>query len=254
MNKDWLNITIKEITLSIYVDPRSGKAVHTNRSYHGFVLNDEDVVRDYTFSDGTVLHTKGNTLFYLPKNSTYTVKNISGKGGCYCINFDCEILDTPFLINLKNTNEIRKSFNISSYYWKYDKGLGKTLSKRTIYDIIYFIFKDEENDYVPSSKYYIIKPAIDLINADFTSNDLTVDKLAKVCGVSEVYLRKLFTKKYGVSPKEYIINKRINYSKTLLESKQFLVSEVATMCGFEEPCHFSRTFTKIVGYPPSEIK
>ena len=45
---------------------------------------------------------------------------------------------------------------------------------------------------------------------------------------------------FGKNPKEYLIEKRMSYAKQLLSSGQFSVSEVAQLCGYFEPCHFSR--------------
>ena len=98
------------------------------------------------------------------------------------------------------------------------------------------------------------EPALDIMNTNYNRNDLSVEKLSGLCGISVAYFRRLFTEKYGTSPKEYIINRRIEYAKKLLESKQFHVSEVAEMCGYSEPCHFSREFKKHVKISPAEFK
>lgn len=103
---------------------------------------------------------------------------------------------------------------------------------------------------MPSEKEQMIQPAIDAINRDFTKNDLSVKALAEMCGISEAYFRRIFTDKFSVSPKEYIISLRIEYAKRLLQSAQFSVSEVAQLCGYFEPCHFSREFTKYTGVSP----
>ena len=56
----------------------------------------------------------------------------------------------------------------------------------------------------------------------------------------------------GISPKEYMIKKRIEYAKTLLLSGQFSVLETAHLCGYAEACHFSREFARHVGVPPAQ--
>ena len=33
-------------------------------------------------------------------------------------------------------------------------------------------------------------------------------------------------------------------------SEQFSISEIAEMCGYAEPCHFSREFSKRIGTSP----
>ena len=75
-----------------------------------------------------------------------------------------------------------------------------------------------------------------------------------MCNVSEAYFRRIFTEKYGISPKEYIINMRIDYAKQLLRSGQMSVSDTARACGYFEESHFSREFSKRVGVSPCEYK
>lgn len=101
MNKQWENITITEIGVAVYVAPNTGKHIHYDRPFHGFVLNDSSSVKDYVFDNGDVMRTEENALFYLPKGSSYHVEQLR-MGGCYAINFDAEIEDEPFCINLKN--------------------------------------------------------------------------------------------------------------------------------------------------------
>ena len=106
--------------------------------------------------------------------------------------------------------------------------------------------------YVSGAQAAILSPALDVLHSTFTDNGLHVADLAALCGISEVYFRRLFLNTFGVSPKEYIIQKRIEYAKTMLRSGDFSISEIATLCGYIEPCHFSREFTKRVGIPPRQ--
>ena len=70
MNKLWESAVITEISVAVYVAPNTGRHIHKNRPFHGFVLNDSEVVRDYCFESGYVMRTEGNSLFYLPKGSS----------------------------------------------------------------------------------------------------------------------------------------------------------------------------------------
>ena len=68
------------------------------------------------------------------------------------------------------------------------------------------------------------------------------------------YLRRLFCDRFGMGPKEYVIERRLSYAVRLLESGQFSVGEIAGMCGYAEPCHFSREFSRRYGMSPNEYK
>jgi AraC family transcriptional regulator len=123
---------------------------------------------------------------------------------------------------------------------------------RAVYDAVYHMQTELHKEYVSRTQASIIEPAIAAISDRFAENDLTVSYLASLCRVSEVYFRRLFLNTFGVGPKEYIIQKRIEYAKILLSSGDFLVSEVGILCGYAEPCHFSREFLRRVGMPPSQ--
>ena len=122
---------------------------------------------------------------------------------------------------------------------------------RALYDGIYGAQMELQKQYVSGDQISLISPAVQKIERSFVENELTVSALAGLCGISEVYFRRLFLNVFGISPKEYIIQKRIEYAKDLLLSGDFSVSEIGRMCGYIEPCHFSREFSKRVGTPPN---
>jgi AraC-like DNA-binding protein len=228
-----------------------GKSIHTNRPFHGLVLNDENSAKDYIFADGTVLHTKGGDLFYLPKGSNYRVKSVAA-GGCYAINFDAGISDEPFCVSLRNSDQLLHNFKAATEAWKRGDPVRVALAMRALYDAIYRAQAELHKQYLPQTQRLIITPAVEVMDRRFTDNDLSVSYLAALCGVSEVYFRKIFLHSFGVSPKEYMIQKRMDYAKNLLKSGDFSVSEIATLCGYTESCHFSREFSKREGISPNQ--
>jgi AraC-like DNA-binding protein len=246
---------VSKIGVAIYVAPGGGRASHSNRPLHGFVINDETAVRDYVFADGRVMRTSENELFYLPKGSTYYVKAYSD-GGCYAINFDTvnEINCEPFSVKFRNIEPILKAFKNAEREWRTQSDVMDAAAKRAVYDIIINICNEEKKSYMPDSSFSVIAPALEKITSDFTESDVTVAGLASLCGISEAYFRRLFEAKFGVSPKEYVIEKRIGYAKQLLETGEVAVSDTAFMCGYSEITHFSREFTKRVGMSPNEYK
>ena len=69
-------------------------------------------------------------------------------------------------------------------------------------------------------------------------------ELARMCGVSQVYFRKLFKLRYGTSPKQYINALRLETAAQLLQSQLYSVSEVSEKSGFTDPKYFTKLFTK----------
>jgi len=248
MNPKWEQVVIHRVTLAMYVYPHNTRRQHTNRPFHGFVLNASDDTKIYSFSDGQELHALPGSLFYLPKGSSYDV-NAAIAGGCYAINFDADIVDDPFVFFIKNMEQVTKNFRVAAEEWKRNSSLGRICALRALYDVIYRAQRDSR-EYMSQHTADKIAPALELLDTRFTDSSLTVAELAQLCGMSQVYFRKIVQNRFGMSPKEYLIQKRMEYAKQLLLSGQFAVNEVAALCGYSEPCHFSREFSARVGVPP----
>ena len=251
MNDRWKDVIITKAVTAVNVKKGTGNPIHKNRSSHGFVLNIENSTKDYLFSDGNIMRTNEFDLFYLPKGSSYEVKSIE-KGSCFAINFDADISDEPFCIPVKSYDSAIKIFKEAEKAWRQQMPNRNMITIKCVYELILLLEKEMQRAYVPTSQDLILAPALKLIQNSFCDNSLSVSNLAKECEISEVYLRRLFLNKFGVSPKEYILNMRISYAKQLLRSGQFSINEVANICGYTENCHFSREFKKRTGLTPSQ--
>lgn len=253
MLEGWENAVISKIALAIRVQKDGGRTVHNDRPFHGFVLNEADSDKNYVFSDGRVLRTRGNAFFYLPKGSSYRVESIT-HGACYAINFDAALSDEPFAIDFRNPEPLFKLFRSAASLFASRTPFYEVEIRKILYELLLRAKEETERRYVPEAKERLLAPAVERIREGFTQNELSVSALASLCGISEAYFRRLFADKYGVSPKEYVIKLRMELAKTLLSSGDFSVSETAIQCGYAEPCHFSREFTRHVGVSPKAYK
>ncbi len=91
-----------------------------------------------------------------------------------------------------------------------------------------------------------IKNYID-INYD---TDLKLDFLSRVKFVSKYHLLRLFKKYYGLTPRQYLIDKRIEKSKEHLKTGMS-VTESCFAVGFESIGSFSTLFKTKTGKSPS---
>lgn len=81
----------------------------------------------------------------------------------------------------------------------------------------------------------------------------SLDQLSRACHSDPCYLIKLFKKKVGLTPYQYLRNYRIEVAKKkLLQDKT--VSQVAHEVGFFDQSHFHRNFKPIVGMTPFQYK
>lgn len=83
---------------------------------------------------------------------------------------------------------------------------------------------------------------------------VTVDSLARDAHMSTAYFSRLFKKKTGSSPYEYLIRYRIDQAKYLLRSTGSSIEEVAYASGFGSASNFVYTFTRRTGMPPGKFR
>ena len=251
MNYDF-NIT--RIVLAIFVTAGTGDAIHKNRPSHGLAIH-KGGEKIYTFTDGKKLTVRENDIIYLPKYSSYAVKS-KEYGDCYAINFDIDedISFEPFVVKVKNFNEIIEHFRVANKIWGIKKTGHILKCKAELYNIIYALRQEYFSEYFPTKKLEIIKPAIDYIHENYSKKCISVEWLSEMCNITPEYFRKIFKSFYGISPIKYINNLKIIQAKELLVSNMYSVTEAANKAGYTDMAHFSREFKKSMGISPSECK
>lgn len=95
-----------------------------------------------------------------------------------------------------------------------------------------------------------INPILEYINKNL-SEDLSLELLSKKFFLSKYHLCRSFKSSTGFTLNEYIINKRILKARELLK-QGINVMEVCEEVGFNNYCHFIRTFKKLVGVSPKK--
>jgi transcriptional regulator GlxA family with amidase domain len=67
-------------------------------------------------------------------------------------------------------------------------------------------------------------------------------------------LRRHWDKYYPVSMKHFVVLKRVDEAKRLLETGSDSIGEIAGFCGFKNPYYFSKKFREIAGVPPLQYR
>ena len=92
-----------------------------------------------------------------------------------------------------------------------------------------------------------------IIDYNFDKN-ITVKDISNMLYLSPEYLTRQFSEKYNISPKEYLIEKRIAFAKKLLTESTVCISEISNSVGYEDQLYFSRIFKKKTGLSPLEFR
>lgn len=90
----------------------------------------------------------------------------------------------------------------------------------------------------------------DTMDRDFARR-WRVWELASLVSLSPTHFRRVFAATFGVTPYRYLQGRRIERAKSLLQGRDFSVTEVARMVGYESLGTFVRTFGEVVGESPT---
>ena len=83
--------------------------------------------------------------------------------------------------------------------------------------------------------------------------DVSLLRLARVCGVSASHLRALFKRSLGVPVHEYIIQRRVERARALLLRGELPASQIALDAGFSHQSHMARCMRRVLGVTPTSI-
>ena len=98
----------------------------------------------------------------------------------------------------------------------------------------------------------LISRVISRINRDIAAAP-SLDELSGEFHVSKYYLSHRFKEYTGTSVHQYILMKKINTAKDLLD-KGFRTSDVCERCGFSTYSNFYKAFVKLTGEPPKGFR
>lgn len=85
------------------------------------------------------------------------------------------------------------------------------------------------------------------------ASQLNLDQLSHIGFVSKYHLLRLFKRYYGLTPKQYLIDKRIEKAKEYL-SDEMTVTETCFAVGFESLGSFSTLFKNKTGKSPRQFQ
>lgn len=249
------DFVISGIRLCCKVRDETGTTVHRNRASHGLVLFVKGG-SEFEFLRGKTVHLKEGQLIYLPKFSDYNSTDTSG-AVCIAINFDLAeegLTFPPFSLNESFGEKYRPMFEKLLQMWQKQRVGYLNGCLGMLYTIIYHIQADAIRQYQVYGHGRMAEQCAYYINDHITEASLSVEEMADFAKVSPTYLRRIFKDKYGVSPKEYILLRRLDMAKAMIEYGDIKLSCIPFECGFTEYPYFSRMFKKRMGIAPLQYQ
>lgn len=79
-------------------------------------------------------------------------------------------------------------------------------------------------------------------------------ELAARFAISQSGLKRDFQLAFGVSPRDYLFERRMLIGRTAILRDRLTISQAAYKAGYDHPANFTAAFTRHFGYPPSTLK
>ncbi|KII76277.1 AraC family transcriptional regulator [Vibrio renipiscarius] len=83
---------------------------------------------------------------------------------------------------------------------------------------------------------------------------ISVAQLAGSVFLGESQFHALFKEQLGITPHQYVLGKRIDMAKRLIEQGHITLGQVAELSGFSGQSTFTHSFTRLQGISPSQYK
>ena len=111
------------------------------------------------------------------------------------------------------------------------------------------IFKER---YLPEHYYVQVRQSKSFMEK-YLSDKIELEKIASTAFMSRFHYIRIFKKVYGLSPRQYLRDLRMNKGKELLR-KGISISQVCFDVGYDSLPTFCNAFKKATGYSPKEYQ
>ena len=211
--------------------------------------------------DGETIEAPCGSILYIPAGTQYTHT------------FYKESSPTPqtklFEFNIKLDGEIKLPQKDFSVLPKERSAVAATLLSKLIaemskplvipalvkilsYELLNSVLREYSCIELFESEYRAISKGIEYMNSDI-KQEKSIEEIAQMCFVSVNYFERLFKKYSGMTPVKYRLHQKIERSKSLLESRQLTIEQIAAELNFYDSSHFCRSFSAVTGMTPKNF-
>lgn len=98
----------------------------------------------------------------------------------------------------------------------------------------------------------IIAEMLEYVDKNYKNPDFSLSHLAETFHYSTSYLSRIFKSELGINFMEYLLGRRMEAAKKLLEETDLSVNDIAAEVGYSNYTSFIKTFKKFFGVTPSD--
>ncbi len=201
-------------------------------------------------------HLKDNDILYSGGYDKFSSHSITNDFSCIYIYFtvgDFVAGEDNFfhdIHQIKGNDNIRKKFTAILNEYNSKSYSHKLKEKRILYEILEDILDIKLMTNNTNLDFYSLKNAIEFLEQNYLKNDISIDYLANLCNYTTAHFINLFKKIYNTTPKNYIVDLRMQKAKDLLIYTPYSILEISDITGYSNPAYFSAAFKTSVGCSP----
>lgn len=212
---------------------------------------------------GKTYDAKPGMWFFIPAGAEHSYHNYSGRPfEKYWMHFDLypdtkffDTLNLPFFVLTNDSQEQEKLFSKYVANKKSESLTDKIENKA----LLLMLLKEYINLAKISETQFNIQPqdtlssVLSYINENL-DKPLTNEDMAEICHMHPNHFPRYFKLKTSQSPHTYIMQKRMESAKRLLEQTQMSISHIAEKTGMWDTAHLSKTFKRFYNISPKEYR
>jgi len=99
----------------------------------------------------------------------------------------------------------------------------------------------------------ILRRIRDRIEAQLDT-ELSLTSLAKQSGYSRAHFLRMFRAATGLTPHQYVLERRLSTAQQLLRQSKMLLADIALKCGFSSQTHMNDVFRRRLGVTPLQYR
>ncbi len=198
--------------------------------------------------DGKNLVAKVGDVMYLPAGKSYRV-DYSFSEFIVVHLPNCNYTEAE-VIQIPDRGSIEALFVRLQDAWKTNHSANQ--AKAYVYEILHKLSETSGASELVSDPE--LEKCVQYLQDHVCESAMRVDTLCRHSFISRSSLQRYFMRRFGISPKQYILRLRLEKAMDLLMQNDLTIAEVAAACGFDDAKYFSRIFKQSYGISPSHIR
>lgn len=130
-------------------------------------------------------------------------------------------------------------------------------SLKSIWDLqmsLFHFYREEVKKLKEQAYFSTVTSTLMLYIDEHVDTNMTLKEISDILGLDYKYASNVFKKDTGMGFNKYVMNRKLEFSKKLLESTDLTVQNISEKLGFNNAYYFTRTFKNTFGISPTEYR